>query len=829
MNIRIRKSLQWLGGTGAVFLAGAVFGADELPADVAASASSTESAGSTQPPATRDTTTTPALDTIPVKVSDAAPPPPDRKASANRLVEEVVVTAQRREEAIRDVPIAIAAFSADSLEAQGVAVADDLARVIPGLTFTQTAGFSVVYLRGVGTEAFLPGADQTVPQYVDGVNLLAAQGVQNILGRVKRIEVLKGPQGTLFGRNSTGGAINIVTEDPSTAGFEGDVELEAANYGTLNQKAYFNIPLTDTVAVALAGFNQIHDAYYVNVNTAQTADQFKNEFLRGGYGKLLWQPLDNLSVTLLGQYTKTETVGTLVTENIRPAPVFAAIIPLDKADRRVDQDVAGGSRTESKLASAIAAWSLDSFDLKFIGSDQKLDVPFNQYDFDTSNRPLVSFHVPDQFAKQKTAEFQILSNKDSPMSDRFEWIAGLFYLDSFGGFNRLDLQVAESGILDFVEQTSGVQGTLGLQDRINALLSQSGLPPILSQSTNAVSGGLISSKSLSGYAQGTYSFSDEWKLTLGGRYQNEKRGIRRSRLGVINPENNEEITLRKYSPPDLEKNQFAPRISLQWLPNVDTQIYTSYSRGYQSPTYNAVNFFSEPDPVKQVVVDAYELGMKAKALNGALTFDTAVFYTRQKDVTVATVSLTSGGVVRFDNAAGSEIKGAEATFVLTPLPSADPGLAFTGGTSYLDARYTDFKNGRGFDEATGLSFGESSFLPARDFSGNRMPRTPKFTYTLGINQNVPLESGWIEFAADTYYNSGFFFSAQSSKLYANDSYQLLNARVTYFYEPWTVQATAFVQNVTDEKYFTSMFLDDFGASVTLDAPRTYGLRLKWTF
>ena len=747
----------------------------------------------------------------------------EKARSKNRLLEEVVVTAQRREESVQDVPIAIAAFSSDKLDALGVTKADDLAAVVPGLTFTQTAGFSVVYLRGVGTEAFLPGADQTVPQYIDGVNLLAAQGVQNLLGRVQRVEVLKGPQGTLFGRNSTGGAINIVTATPDPAEFFGDVALEAGNYDTYNQKFYLNIPVLDNLAIGLAGFNQSHEAYYKNSNI--TGKLLDEETAKGGFAKILWQATDNLSLTLSGQFSESETVGTLVTENIRPAPVFSAVIPRDKADRRIDQDIPGGSEVESYLLSAILEWNLDWFDLKVIGSDQELDVPFNQLDFDTSALPIVGFSVPDQYAEQETVEIQFISNDGSFMSDRLEWIVGGFYLNSAGGFERLDLQIIEGGLLPVVAGQTG----LGLQEQFNDLLVGAGLPPILNGRTNASAGGVIHSDSVSVYAQATYDLTSDIKLTLGGRYQREGRGVRRSRVGAISPFDDEtEVILLSFNPPDLEANQFAPKVSLQWFADEVTQIYTSYSRGYQSPTYNAVNFFSEPDPVDEVIVDAYELGIKTQLLESTLNLEAAVFYTDQTDVTVANVSLTSGGVVRFDNAAGSQIQGAEMSFLWNPFEN-NPGLVFTGGASYLDTEYTDYEDGRGFDEDTGLSFGPSSQLPARDFTGNEMPRAPEFTYTLGVNQHVDVKSGWFEFGLDTYYNAGFFFSAQNSDLYANDEYQLYNVRLSYFNEPSSLQFTGYIRNLLEEEYYTQMFLADFGPAVTLNAPRAYGAEIKWTF
>jgi iron complex outermembrane receptor protein len=147
------------------------------------------------------------------------------KKRSNRLLEEVVVTAQKREEDSQDVPIAIQAFSGDKLDAFGIEDTADLQRITPGLTFTYTYGYTLIYLRGVGSDAFLPNADPSVATYIDGINIPASQGKQDTLGPVKRVEVLKGPQGTLFGRNATAGAISIVTEDPPVDEIVGNVKF----------------------------------------------------------------------------------------------------------------------------------------------------------------------------------------------------------------------------------------------------------------------------------------------------------------------------------------------------------------------------------------------------------------------------------------------------------------------------------------------------------------------------------------------------------------------------------------------------------------------------
>lgn len=757
---------------------------------------------------------------LPEQTGPGARPEPSARSS-NRLIEEVIVTAQKRAQAIQDVPISIAAFSADQLDAQGVTTADGLARVTPGMTFTKTGGFTVIYLRGIGTDAFLPGADQTVPQYIDGVNVIGAQGSQYELGRVARLEILKGPQGTLFGRNSTGGAINIITPDPSNV-FEGDVETEFSESQTWNSKAYANIPVTDTLAFTISGFNNTHDEYYENAS----GDILKDAYQRGAATKIRWSALDDLTFTLYGQLVSSQVSDSLVLENTDPTPILGALIPADKLDRVAHNDVLGGSNYRTHLISAVANWSTSWFDTKLILSDQRYSSSFNQLDFDSSALPLVSFVVPKQFAKQRTAELQFLSNEDTPFGDKFEWVGGFYYLEGLGGFSELDLHVAKS-----VQDTllGPINRTVG--SIFNSQLLAAGLPSLMIGDITATAGGLIDSKSISAYLQGTYYFTDALNLTMGLRYQKEERGIRKSRLGILNPLNGDEYALLNFNAPDLTAKQLAPRVALQWKISEDTQIYTSWARGFQSPTYNAVNFFTTPDPVEEVQVDAYEIGAKSILLDNNLQIDVAAFYTDEKNVTNAFVSLTSGGVVRFDNVGAAEIYGAEFSGTLTPMPNVNPGLAVSGGATYLHTEYTDFKNGRGFDELTGLAFGPGLVtpLPPRDFTGNRIVRTPEWTYTIALNQAIPVGSGSLELGVDYYYNAGFFYLAQNSDRYAQDAYAYLNARVSYLYDPWNVRVTAYCLNLTDEQYSDSVFPTDFGRAEHLSLPRLFGVKTSWNF
>ena len=223
--------------------------------------------------------------------------------------------------------------------------------------------------------------------------------------------------------------------------------------------------------------------------------------------------------------------------------------------------------------------------------------------------------------------------------------------------------------------------------------------------------------------------------------------------------------------------------------------------------------------------------MKSEMFGKSLRINSAVFYTKQKNLLTGFVALESGGVVAYDNAPAAQIKGAEMDLLWSPLKHVDPGLVFTLAGTYLDAKYTDYPNGKGFDTTTGLAFGSGGLepLPARNFAGNRIVRTPKGSGNVGLSQTLPLGDGSFEFAADGNYSSPFFFLPQNSNLYSRSAYWLANLRVTYIYDPWGMQLGAYVNNVTDKSYNEVVFVDDFGRNQVLNPPRTYGVRAKWSF
>jgi len=749
----------------------------------------------------------------------------------SRLIEEVMVTAQKREEDSQDIPIMISAFSSEKLDAMGVESTADLQKVTPGLTFTYAYGYTVIYLRGVGSDAFLPNADPSIATYIDGINIGPSQGKQDTLGAVKRVEVLKGPQGTLFGRNATGGAISIITEDPPEQ-FGGYLKTEFGNYNARENQLYFGLPIGEHFGATVSLFESYQDLYGRNEVYGE-AGPMRDEFAEGARVKLRWDPTDSFAVTLIAAYGNQFSSNSLSQENTRPSPLLGGGVEPDELDRVWHNNDLGGNSTMNELYGGIVEWHPGPVDVKFIYSENYAVVDEAHYDLDSTEKAEAYFYSADQFNDQKTYELQILSNEDTWLADDVEWVAGLYRLEGEGGFGSLYLTLNAAGV---------AASALGLPSLLAPIIG-----PLLNSTPDIVlgNGGILTTESNSAYAQATW-FTTNWlNITAGVRYQEEVRGITNSYLDVVSPlagdppneyyrsgDRSQNTRLSNFSAPDLEENTVSPRIALQIFPTENIQLFASAQRGYKSPTYNIVNFFTNPDPVEREEATAFELGIKTDLMDGTLRLNGALFKTKIDGLLTALVAIPSGGVVTFKNAGTGEIEGAEIDFQWQPMPSWNAGLVITGGATYLDAIYTDYKDGAGFDDDTGLYFGSDSLVgdTSRDFSGNRIVRTPRFSSSVSANQFVSLgDIGDLEFGVDYYFNGGYNTTPQNSPFYEQSQFETWSARVSYFYDPLGLQLTGFVNNAKDEQYTQAMVQQDFGRTVTLAPPRTYGLRLKWDF
>lgn len=766
------------------------------------------------------------LDSIPVTVAEDQPAEPVENAgSSSRLIEEIIVTAQKREENLQDVPISISAFSSATLDAKGIVDLKDLTRATPGLSITSTAGYTVTYLRGVGSDAFLL-ADPSVALYVDNVYYPLGQGQAQNLGLVERVEVLKGPQGTLFGRNAVGGAINVVLKKPDFVEPQVSLQTSYSRFDNTQSRVYTSIPLSDTFAVSVGGTYDSAENY-IDGKIDVPARSLPRETAKGARAAARWAPTEAIELDVSALRTESSGVSTLFSVNTDPAPLFRGVImPQDPYHGALDS--VPNSSTKNTVYSGTLQFRLDALDIKLLGSDQ-LALANVATEFDGSQLPLVYFQALPIFSDVQTAELQFLSNPTSLGSDWLSWLAGSYYFKGRQGFDPVLLTVAGTD-LD-AGNIFGVPIPSALQNPLNAILQ--GLP-IPSGNIELV--GLTNVESLAFYFQTTAKFTDQLSLTLGGRFQDEKRTLVESTAALANGDGSQ-VRIQSYGSDALSApiggdvpggnsrstKGFKPKVTLDYHLGEDTLLYASWQQAVKSATVNVINIYTVPSFIKPEEIEAYEIGVKSTLFDGLTTLSVAAFSYEIDNLQVQFVSLLNGGAVSFENAKGARIRGIDFDTTTQLLPSLTDGLVFTLGGAFLDAEYTDYRNAAGFDSQTRL------FSRTHNYSGNQIARTPRFSGTVGLSQTFTAPGGSIEIGGDYYYNSGFHYLAQEDSFTKEDAYGLLSLRASYLHENSNIRVTLFGTNVTDTRYNYSRFTLDFGTTNAAAPPALYGIRLNWDF
>ncbi|WP_162274410.1 TonB-dependent receptor [Tardibacter chloracetimidivorans] len=689
----------------------------------------------------------------------------DASSAVGGGVEDIVVTAQRRNENLQKVPIAVQAFSETELEAAGITSTVDLARITPGLTYGRGVGLGSPFLRGVGTSANGPGTENSVAVYVDGVYYATKASAVTDLESVERIEVLKGPQGTLFGRNASGGLIQIITADPSD---DPELALKAgyANYDTVTLSGYGNLPLTDTLAANLSAsyWNQ-GEGWGENIatgNDVNLTDKFNTR------GKIKWEPSSSTRVTLVGDYAYLDTsVGLALQPLPGLKPALAGFFTGGKYDVDLDTDVGITSRSggvslkvEHEFSFAdflsISAWRGTHY--TFV-----LDNDYTAVPRQTS--------IADAREDQYSQEFQFSGGTPSTL----QWTAGV-YLFSYDG-----------------NQTFTNRG-IGFPT-----LQYSGLHGRQRAASQAV------------YAQVTKELFPRTRLTVGGRYTWEKRKLdgyflSASLAGVVTT-----------TPVPDQKTSFKKptwRVALEHDFADDVLGYLSYNRGFKSGVYNILSLTGAP--VRPEIVDAYEAGLKTTFLDRKVRLNVAAFRYGFQDIQLGSFALA--GSISLRNAARAEIYGIDVDFEVAPTSR----LRLSGSAEWLHARFTSFP---GAPAAVPLPTGGNSTANI-DASGNHMIRAPSFTANAAVNYTVPVGDGEIDFNLNYTYSSKSY--QEFDEYLFVPELSLVNAQIAWQINDM-YKISIWGRNLTNKFYYYNMSAVNLASTGSAADPRTYGVNFEVRF
>ncbi len=736
-------------------------------------------------------------------------------------IEEVIVTAERRVANLQEVPVAVSSFSPDDLKAQQVANIGDLQSLVPNLSVhSGDANNAVVYIRGIGQIDSIAFFEPGVGIYLDDVYLGRAQGAFLDVVDVERIEVLRGPQGSLYGRNTVGGAIKYVSAEP-TDELSGNFSATLGNYDRRDLKATLSGPIAASITgEALTGrltlAKMTREGYTDNLFDGQQDGDHDVSFARG---VLKFQPRDDLSIQLAADYSdgdpdrsRTPAKETPIDLLIVDPYSFGTSVQSFAADAdpfTVNADFNQTEFTETSGYSLNASWDInDQLSLKSISSYREMEYG-TEIDLDgTPVNAFGIFYFNDQ--RQFSQELQL-----SYQGERFSAVSGLYYYsedgDTYDGGVFSNLLIASAGESSF------------------------------------------STDSVAVFSQFDYDISDRLTAIVGFRYTEEEKDYQRqtedfdltalagltidpitSAIGYNNPRllnpNSDDLKLgggigvaRPFADPDsADFENFSPKFGLKYRWNDDTNIYGSLSSSFKSGGFNGRLADGQQEPYDEETLTSFELGIKTQGFDDRVRLNAALFYNQYDDLQVSSFESTADGsglLPIFTNAGEAVMQGVEIEF--TALLTEQLTLNINLG--YLDAEYKEF-----------LAGADASNNTAIDVSDQRqMVNAPEWDSFVGLSYELPVDNiGTFTLLADMSYRSKTYLEVNSSENLAQGGYTLFNAAIMFESVDGHWQAMLGGKNLSDKTYRSHAFDLSAFPGVELgyySAPRTYSLNVSYQF
>ena len=682
---------------------------------------------------------------------------------------EVVVTAQRRSERLSEVPISVTAQTGEQLARAGVADTRQLANVVPGLTFSAQGPWAQPAIRGVSSTANSPGTDTNVAVYLDGVYQPNQVGNFFELPDVSRIEVLRGPQGTLFGRNATGGAIQIFTKSP-TFDTTGRIQISAGVFEggapTANLNGFVSSGLVkDVLAASISGSYSHHDGYYRNIVTGRDFGMANSGQVRT---KLLFTPKEGARVTLTAFYAKKDDDGgqtgypfkgnTLARQfnpNVR-YPLGGEEIGFGGITPTTVVKSYGGSLTGEFDLGPIKVSSITAYTnaKAYVNGDLDLTAIAAQ-------SPIGGVYLPNKTMSQElNASFS---------TGPARWVSGLFYYDDDAG-------------LEF-----------------------GGIPPGLDGPSFKLISGRVRTRAYAAFGEGALNFTDRLSAIAGLRYSRERKIYSGALFGAPLAD----IGTKTWG-------SWTPRFSLKYKLNDTLNGYFTYSRGFKSGAFDATSF--SPIPVNPEKIASYEVGLKVATPTH--TFNISTFYYDYKDLQVQTFN--NFGTTTYENASDAKIYGAEmdGTVRLSDNWTLGGNIAFLPTAKYLNydsaSALVPFPGNIGGNQAVKIAA-----------SGRRMIRAPKWTAALQADYVRPVAHGALQASASLYHSDGFL-SEVTGRVH-QDPYTTLNGSIAFLPGEGSVKISLYGRNLSNERYIVQAEPTAISDFVSDSAPREIGITVQKTF
>ena len=724
----------------------------------------------------------------------------DTEETEARIFDTITVTAQKVEENSQDVPISISTFSGAALNEIGVSGSDDLGNLVPGLELGRTNGEGsqlIVFLRGAGLNDFNTNNAGPVALYSDDVYISSPVLTPFQFFDIERLEVLKGPQGTLYGRNTTGGAIKAISNKP-TDEFEFNGRALIGEFETTEFEAAVSGPISDQLRARFAIQKSDSDGYSTNALDGSSTN---------GHDILSWRAMADLDATddlrirfnLHGATNQSEAA----------APNFLGIIPPDGSDvlgytGTGDPFVGEYEPIDDNDLDSIggyidAEWDLGEITLTSVTAYDEVDN-FNVDHTDAGPNQLLEF----RFGVESETFTQEL--RATGGADNLNWLVGAYFLTE---------ELVQNQTADVARTLRDVPvefgGTGGAPDPAGDLTG--GLPVAFVRNINTQE-----TDTFALFGQFDYALSEKLTVTVGGRYTSEEKtfdGRAFFEEELIPPEFSGLYDITGLS---IEDDAFSWKLGLDYQASDDVLLYAGASRGFKSGGFNGGFIAFDPDPVGALepynpeFVNAYELGIKSEWLDNMLRVNGAVFLNDTSDLQVFTL-VNTGDVpfIQLTNAANAEVLGAELDITAYPTD----GLLFNLSAAYLDSELQDFIGGNGDD----LSGNQLSFTPEWSVTG-----LARYDHDLGDRGSVYAQTSFS-------YKDDQFFSTENDPIAGQEAHTIFNARIGYNSPSGQYGVAVFGKNITDETYLTNVFdLTDFGWYQRFYAPPAmYGVELTVDF
>lgn len=687
-------------------------------------------------------------------------------------LQEIVVTAQKRAENLQDTPIAISAVTGELITKLAIDDTGAIATRNPSLVYSAAGGESQLYIRGVGSNIFSVGVDQSVATHIDGIYIgRANMGLTQFLD-IDRVEILRGPQGTLYGRNATGGAINILSKQP-TENLEGYASIGAGSFSRQEFKAAISGPLGGNgFSARLAARVMQDDGYTRDIDPAGT-NKIDDTDLKAGRLTVRYGG-DALTVSLAADYSEFSNGNTSVfpLDTVGLARSFGAVATGDPHVTRNNTPSFHDWQTGG--ITLTADWKInDTLTLSSVSGYREWDSDFLFNTDGTEIEITRSTFIYD--SQQYSSELRLAGEHDWG-----NWLIGAYWFDE----NKF--------------------GALGL---VRAGFTP---PTVLSpRSFDFFADG--DGRATAFFGELTYRFNDQWRVTAGVRYSDEtKSDLLRSTtligdtelLGIFSPRPVPAPTAAGIRNVSRSWDAWTPRIVAEWRPADDRLVYLSFSKGFKSGGFNDLSVINPP--FNPEFVKSYEIGMKSEWLDNKLRFNATAFVYDYTDLQVSVFASLGNITTTFTtNAAEASIQGVELEWQAKPTRNLDLSAAI----SWLDATYDRFVTPYGTCNAANAALdarcvGRAGLPRLIDASGNRLNNAPEIKGTLSVGYNIDLAAGGqVSLLGQLSHQGRVFFLPANTVEMSEDSYSLLDARVSYTSANGAFEIGVYGKNLADETYF----------------------------